>query len=165
MAVRRTLDAKRTPVRITVEVVGVLKDASLAPEVMKAIEDSLAEFHAVVAVGPGVRGLPMTLITLDEAGQGYRGYNRTIDTETMTDLGRATTGFGHLIVYDPAGSMQYWPMINSRRLEHSRRKASETIAREGHANSGAVVAPVITRAHPTKKKRLRRPRAKQRRPW
>jgi len=148
MAVRRTLDAKRPPGRITVEVVGVFKDASLAPEVMKAIQDAMPEYHAVVEIGQSWRGPPVTQITLDEAVQGDSRYNRTLDMKSMTDLGRATTGFGHLILYGPDGSMKYWPMIDSRRLEHSRRQARETIAGERHANSGVGVAPVITRAAP-----------------
>jgi hypothetical protein len=149
MAVRRTLDAKNPPGRFTVEVVGIFKDASSAHEVMtKAIQDALPEYHTVVRIGQDWRGLPKILITFDEAVQGDNRYNRTIDMKTMTDLGRATTGFGHLILYGPDGSMKYWPMIDSRRLEHSRRQARETIAGERHANSGVGVAPVITRAAP-----------------
>ena len=140
MAVRRTLDAKPPPGRITLDVVGIFKDASSAHEVMKAIQDALPEYHTVVRIGQDWRGLPKILITFDEAVQGDSRYNRTIDMKTMTDLGRATTGFGHLILYGPDGSMKYWPMIDSRRLEDSRRQARETIAREEHARSGALAA-------------------------
>ena len=143
MAVRYP-DAKR---RFIFEFTGELPDASLFHVAKKEVEEEFRAYHVEVKVGRGMYGGQVVLVEADETLQGDRRFNATID-ESKAIAGRATVELGRLVVSDANGTIKHWPMINSRRLEHSRRQARETIAGERHANSGVGVAPVITRAAP-----------------
>ena len=68
-------------------------------------------------------GGQVVLVEADETQQGdLRRFNATID-ESKAIAGRATVELGRLVVSDANGTIKHWPMINSRRLEHSRRQA------------------------------------------